>query len=125
MTLVSDLRDAILSEGPGEGLGEYRAAFLFPKELPLFAGHFPGNPLVPGIMLIEMVRDTAGRAARRPLRTVEISRAKFVAPVLPNEKIEVVVKLTQADGATTASGHVNVDGVMRATVNLILEEDDN
>jgi 3-hydroxymyristoyl/3-hydroxydecanoyl-(acyl carrier protein) dehydratase len=96
--------------------------FVFRRELAVFAGHFPGKPIVPGVMLIETVRETAAMAARRSLRTVEVSRAKFAAPAPPDEEIEILLKLSDKDGALTARGVVNVAGAMRATVTLILEE---
>lgn len=58
----------------------------------MFAGHFPGDSLVPGVILTEALAQTAGIAAhdktsKRRLLLSAIRQMKFLRPVRPEEKI--------------------------------------
>jgi 3-hydroxyacyl-[acyl-carrier-protein] dehydratase len=64
---------------------------------PQFLGHFPGNPVFPGVLLIEGMAQTAGaicvlsQTGENPARKVfflTIDKAKFRKPVLPGDTIE-------------------------------------
>jgi len=59
---------------------------------PAFAGHFPGQPLLPGVLLLAHVLEVAladpalaGRIGTAP----RLSSAKFLSPVRPGDRIEM------------------------------------
>ena len=70
-------------------------ATTFPSDDPMFAGHFPGNPLVPGVILTEALAQTAGiAAAGAHAENVEqlfllsaIRGMKFFHAVRPEERV--------------------------------------
>src|SRR5689334_11600614 len=79
---------------PGESA---ECATIFAAADPMFAGHFPDNPLVPGVILTEALAQTAGIAAAsgfadepRPLFLLSaIQKMKFFGPARPDEEISL------------------------------------
>lgn len=63
----------------------------------MFAGHFPGNPLVPGVLLLERALECAEAAVGHPLAIRAIVQAKFVAPLKPEELARVELKHAPAE----------------------------
>lgn len=59
---------------------------------PALPGHFPGQPLVPGVILLEQV--ALALRAWRGQRLGRVLEAKFVAPLLPDET--ATLRLTEA-----------------------------
>jgi 3-hydroxymyristoyl/3-hydroxydecanoyl-(acyl carrier protein) dehydratase len=62
------------------------ARFVFPASHPALPGHFPGRPVVPGVLLLDAVLRAAATKGE-PLR--RILRAKFSAPVEPGAEVEI------------------------------------
>ncbi|MFH5923430.1 3-hydroxyacyl-ACP dehydratase FabZ family protein [Roseomonas xinghualingensis] len=86
-----------MNEGPWE------ARFTVPADHPCLPGHFPGHPIVPGVMLLDAVMEAArgaglGVAARVP-------GAKFLRPVGPEEEVSIALRRTPG-GRLAFTGHV-------------------
>jgi 3-hydroxyacyl-[acyl-carrier-protein] dehydratase len=56
---------------------------------PIFAGHFPGSPIVPGVMLLEWVLREAAVALGRGVGQLRIREAKFFAPLPPAQSADL------------------------------------
>lgn len=70
-----------------------------PAEHPSFAGHFPGRPLLPGAVLLDVIA-TALEAAHKGWRVNVFSNIKFPAPVRPGDSLALHYRFTRgADGA--------------------------
>lgn len=65
--------------------------FAIPADHPSLPGHFPGHPIVPGVLLLDAVMQTIAR--RDGAAPTALLRAKFTAPVAPEEAVEVELGL--------------------------------
>jgi 3-hydroxyacyl-[acyl-carrier-protein] dehydratase len=101
----------------------------FAADDPIFAGHFPGNPLVPGVILTEALAQTAGIAAasgypedRRPLFLLSaIKGIKFLRAVAPGEQVDLrAEKLAQVDKLMQFKVVASINGECVAEGQLVL-----
>jgi 3-hydroxyacyl-[acyl-carrier-protein] dehydratase len=111
--------DAISEHVPGErALGRK----CFREDDPIFRGHFPGDPIVPGVILAEALAQTAGIAVGSPgqsLRLSAIRSMKFPSPARPGEVISLTARkaagmgtLVQCTVEASVAGRVVAEGVI-------------
>jgi 3-hydroxymyristoyl/3-hydroxydecanoyl-(acyl carrier protein) dehydratase len=58
---------------------------------PALAGHFPGNPLVPGVVLLDWAWQAAVAELPAGSQLLGVNHAKFLAPVRPDEEVEIAL----------------------------------
>ena len=62
--------------------------FTISPDHPSLPGHFPGKPIVPGVVLLERVIE-AIEAAQGPLPPLRLPQVKFMQPLFPGESADV------------------------------------
>ena len=97
------LVDRVLECNPGKNI---RALKNVTYNEPFFQGHFPGRPLMPGVMIIEALAQTAGILAfvtagvvpnhETKFYFVGIDKARFRKPVEPGDQLILTVALERA-----------------------------
>ena len=75
----------------------FTSEFVVPADHPALAGHFPGQPVVPGVVLLDAV--LAAIRTRASFVLAAIPGAKFLGPVLPDERIELRIHFATVEGA--------------------------
>lgn len=63
--------------------------YTVPLDHPAFAGHFPGAPILPGVLLLDMALQAIGTATGLALDTCEIGSVKFLSPARPGDRLEI------------------------------------
>ncbi len=95
---------------------------------PFFAGHFPGRPIMPGVLIVEALAQTAGVLAIRTIGDggagklvyfMAIESAKFRTPVEPGCLLELHVEYVQNRGRVCKfAGRATVNGKLAAEANF-------
>ena len=60
-----------------------------PLDHPAFAGHFPGTPILPGVVLLDTALQAIAEASGIALDRCEISSVKFLSPAKPGDELEI------------------------------------
>lgn len=68
---------------------------LIPADHPCFEGHFPGHPIFPAVAQLDLVLDNLQRIMQRSLTLNEIKKAKFPAPILPDTRVHLSLKVEE------------------------------
>ena len=118
------LVDRVLEREPGvRVVAEKRVTF----GEPYLQGHFEGRPLVPGVLLLEMLAQAGGFLEAEPLHGAAIflagvQDARFKAPALPGDRLRLEVR---ADGAFAGMmklrGTVSCEGRDLCTAALLVK----
>jgi 3-hydroxymyristoyl/3-hydroxydecanoyl-(acyl carrier protein) dehydratase len=75
----------------------YTARVEIPVDHRCFPGHFPGQPILPGVLLLERVMALAQTSLARPLDECTLHNIKFSASVAPGDVLDVQLTATPSN----------------------------
>jgi 3-hydroxyacyl-[acyl-carrier-protein] dehydratase len=90
-----------------------------PPDHPSAAGHFPGNPIVPGALLLSEVIRAWETQIAAPLDNLTIKVAKFLSPTIPGDTLSIQfesVAQTQVKFQCTVKGTTVLSGAFEFSV---------
>jgi 3-hydroxyacyl-[acyl-carrier-protein] dehydratase len=80
----------------------YVAEITINKDHEVFKGHFPGNPVTPGVCMMQIIKELTQQVVSAPLLMKSASNIKFMALINPevNSNLKLELDIAQADDAT-------------------------
>ncbi len=125
------LVDRIIECTPGESIVAIKNVTI---NEPFFPGHFPGKPLMPGVLITEAIAQTAGVLAHITVDAkqgenelfylVGVDKARFKRPVIPGDQMEIHVSLLKRKrNMWVYNGEVFVGGKLVAAAELLCAQE--
>lgn len=100
---------------------------------PFFLGHFPDYPVMPGVLVIEAMAQTAGVQVLSTIPDrndklvflVSVDNARFRKPVRPGDQLRIEMRVIKRKGTVAKmAGHATVDGVVVAEAEVMCKLQD-
>lgn len=97
--LVDRVVEVVKSDGPNGAGSRIKAIKNVTFNEPFFTGHFPDNPIMPGVLIIEALAQTAALLAYKPhpenkqfwtFLIAGVDKARFRRPVVPGDQLTLV-----------------------------------
>ena len=96
---------------------------------PFFPGHFPGRPIMPGVLIVEAMAQTAGvlvcnslsgEERKKPVYFLGMDNVKFRKPVIPGDQLRLELEITKHRQSIWGfKGKALVDGKLVAEAELL------
>lgn len=117
---------------PPSGAVELRAEFRVSEEHPCLAGHFPGKPVVPAVVLLDLLVSElltrlptlSGTQQHTRWRLAGIVMARFQSPLLPNEVLSGLMRVDMTTQRAQVQASVGKRAVATATLQLAQVDDE-
>lgn len=98
--------------------GEVSASVAMAADSQWFSGHFPGEPVLPGIAQLGIVLDALTQTSRGKLRIAGFSRVRFKQLIRPDDPLEVVISPLETEPGAysfrlTTGKHLACSGVVK------------
>lgn len=121
------LIDRVISYVPGESLHAIKNITM---NEPVFTGHFPGEPIFPGVLLLEAMAQATGLLGFKMMENeigkdemylfAGIDNARFKRQVIPGDRVDFhVTFIKEKRGIWKFSGVAKVDGKIAASADLM------
>ena len=88
------LNNFFIIKNISESGNEIKASLRIEKSHPIFKGHFPGQPVVPGVCMMQMIQEIIEKHVRKNCFLNEASNLKFLNVLDPTENNEIESSIT-------------------------------
>ena len=118
----NDVADALMTIMPCAEPGSLTAEFCFDPALAIFQGHFPGRPILPGILQIEMVRYAVEVFTGNRYGIDRVSKAKFTGEIIPREVVGMDAAFSIDAEVTRVNATLHIGQTVAASISMILKK---
>jgi len=89
------------------------------KDHEIFEGHFPGNPVMPGVCMIQIIKELTERATEKSLFLSSCSNIKFMAIIDPvkNPLLTLKIDFSEVDGTIKVKNTVSYEDTLALKLN--------
>jgi 3-hydroxyacyl-[acyl-carrier-protein] dehydratase len=111
--LLTDFYTADLSSsGAADTLaGTYLFRIELQENHPVYKGHFPGNPVVPGVCQVQMISEMAEQITGKKLLLMRSDNIKFLSMMVPGTHRNIDGEITLKEGDT---GDISISAILRS-----------
>ena len=120
------LVDRVVELVPDQKLRAYKNV-TFNEEF--FQGHFPGHPVMPGVLIVEALAQASGllalqsvalQGSNKVMYLMSLDQVKFRKPVVPGDRLDLeITMLRQKRALVKVRGEAKVDGVVVAEAEIM------
>jgi 3-hydroxyacyl-[acyl-carrier-protein] dehydratase len=86
------------------------------KDHPVFEGHFPGNPILPGVCTIQIIKELLEKAFNSDLQLTRASNIKYLGFINPEIHSEILTEITFK---TSETGYITCSAMVSAAGNIV------
>lgn len=114
--LIEGLYKVTATENTSEGI---LAKVHLNKDHAIFKGHFPGNPVMPGVCMIQIIKELTEKATGKNLFLAVSSNIKFMAIINPekNPNIQVAIDIAEENGEVKVKNTTSFEGTVALKLN--------
>ena len=89
------------------------------KENDIFKGHFPGNPVMPGVCMIQIIKELTEKATQKQLFLSVSSNIKFMAIINPekNDILKLTLNLKEEEGIVKIKNSTSFEDTLALKLN--------
>ena len=118
--LIEGLYKVISTENTDKGI---LAEVHLNKDHAIFKGHFPGNPVMPGVCMIQIIKEITEESIGKILFLSVSSNIKFMAIINPeiNPNLKVDITITEENGEVKVKNITSFDDTIALKLNAIFK----
>lgn len=120
-TMRDEILSALKSVRFGDTENTFQAVYCFDPSLSVFEGHFPGQPVLPGVFQIEMIRIALETVSKERYGIVKVKKAKFSGITLPAQEILMTATITAEGEHAFVKARLQVEQTVKANISVALK----